>query len=203
MGDITGQGPFYIHPMHRALCCISLLVITCPAQSILDTVAGRAYFNLDQIITKADCIYIVAKAVPFKTFKTVAFNELPPFHAVRYHCRVLQTLKQPSQTATPASIEVQDASEEIAKTVHQTYHAKKGLIQPFVGFYRASIPLDSADTLIVFLQRGANAPPFTYALCVKQAWEPVAKKSRVEEALVRLCKPKPESKNPFMRFLTN
>jgi hypothetical protein len=191
--------------MYRTLICLALIAVACQSQSILDTVASRAYFNLDQIIDRADCIYIVRKAgPPFTSIKAVACDKLPPFHAIRYHFVIMETLKEASPARARDSIEVQDAFEELALTVHQTYCAKKRMIQPFVGFYRSPIALESADTLIVFLQRGGTeASSFVYALCVKHAWESVAKKGQIVAALARLRKPRPESKNPFVRFLTN
>jgi hypothetical protein len=178
--------------MKPGIMLVVLLVIASieSGQSILDTVASRSYFNLGQMIQKADIVCVAARQDSFITHHKHTFHNTPaiaPFEYALYHFKVLTVLKKPDSISVPALLDVHDAFEDLARNTHLTYHSKKMMIQPFVGYYRSSIPLDSAEKMVIFVSRHlrkGNAA--LYSFCLKNSWESITKKGDVVAAITRL-----------------
>ena len=123
--------------------------------SILDSVSHKNYFNLDQVVDKADAIFLVKKTQPFSVIKNNYCdnsNRFPPHKTVTYNFRILKVIKS-ADTIRDTIIPVFEAYKDLSFTTHCLYYVKKMTMEPLVGFYRSSISFKKSDTLIIFTNR--------------------------------------------------
>lgn len=166
-----------------------------PTGNILDRVAHKNYFSLDQMVDKADCILVVVKSVPFAKVKETwcdKAHRYPPHVTSVCNFKVVRCLKQ-GDMHPDSAIHVQEAYKDLSFTVHTLYYVKKMTMEPYVGYYRPSITMDKADTMIVFvnycnLKKGIKSND-TFAFTLRNSFETVGKQGEIEQTLQRMNTP--------------
>jgi hypothetical protein len=183
---------------------ISLLILEIYSDTtLLQKFSHKTSFSLEQLVFKAEYIFLAVKLQNFVNTKEIKINKktkCPPYISESYNFKILDTIKSTKKIIPGTSIKVKEPFSDLSYTVHYSYYTRGFVIEPFTGEYRSSIALKNLDTLIIFVNEfSAKTNPTDSSLfqfCIFNAFEKPSKKKEIIEILNR---PAPDMKRLFLR----
>ncbi|NLD92847.1 MAG: hypothetical protein GX639_09285 [Fibrobacter sp.] len=188
---------------YTKLLSLVFIVISCSYSDItlLNQYSHKTHFSLEQLVFKADYILEVKKDKPITNKKVISFGKetkCPPYTVISYNFVVQDVVKGDSKILNGQRIKVKEPFSDMAYTMHYSYYTKGFMIEPFLGMYTNGIPIDSMETMFIFVDNLQSNDPelLTLQFSILNASDRLSQKDTIQKILNR---PPGDMKRMFLK----
>jgi hypothetical protein len=189
--------------LNKTVTLLILIINSCVYTDItlLSKYSHKTNFSLEQIAFKADYILAVKKDKPFTNKKVISFQKetkCPPYAVISYNFVVQDVIKGDSKILNGQRIKVKEPFSDMAYTMHYSYYTKGFMIEPFLGLYTNGIPIDSMESMLIFVDNLQSTNPnlLTLQFSILNASDRLSQKDTIQKILNR---PPADMKRMFLK----